>query len=172
MTVPTNPGRRRMPLHPPLVHIPIGALLSAAVLDVVSALSGTGHGSARDLYRAGTWVLIIGTTVMFVAALAGLADRSGTTEPGSSARRAANRHAAVMTVVLLLSVVDLVLRRQHYAAAGSTPAAVLVLEAFAVVLTIVGGHAGGRLVHRWSQDTDHGAAVSAPAGTFEEPAAR
>ncbi|MFF0521294.1 DUF2231 domain-containing protein [Actinomadura nitritigenes] len=173
MTSPATPGRRRMPYHPPLVHVPIGASITAAVLDAISAATGSGHGSARNLYEAATWVLMVGMGVMFVAALAGLADRSRVLERGPAARRGVNRHAAIMGTVMVLTIAELTLRRQRYPDAGAPPAAVLVVEAIAVALTIFGLHVGGKLVHGRGQGLAAGVAPApAPAGGIEEPAER
>lgn len=171
MTSPATPGPRRLPFHPPLVHVPIGGVITAAVLDVVSALTGSGHGSARDLYRAATWVLMIGMGVMFVAALAGLADRPGVLARQPAARGRVNRHAGVMGAVMAVTIADLTLRRQHYGAAGATPAAVLVIEAVAVALLVYGGHQGGKLTHGTHQDADV-ASGGEPAAAVEEQPAR
>lgn len=173
MTSPVTPGRRRMRYHPPLVHVPIGASITAAVLDVISAATGFGHGSARALYEAATWVLMVGMGVMFVAALAGLADRRRVLERGSAARRGVNQHAVIMGTVMVLTIVELTMRRQQYPDAGATPAVVLVVEAITVALMIFGLHVGGRLVYGRNQDRAVGVAPGpAPTGTAGESAER
>lgn len=144
---PTEPGPTR-PLHPPLVHTPIGATVTAVVLDVISAVGGGTHPWARDLFRAGTFVLMVGTGVMFAAAFAGLVDRARGTVASTRSRRQVNRHAAVMAALLVLSVVELFLRRGHYADAASTPVAIVVLGLLAFALVTVGGELGGRLTYR------------------------
>jgi uncharacterized membrane protein len=170
---PRDPWPAAYALHPPLVHVPIGASITAAVLDAISVATGSGHGSARNLYEAATWVLVVGMGVMFVAALAGLADRSRVLERGPAARRGVNQHAAIMGTVMVLTIAELTLRRQQYPDAGATPAVVLVVEAITVALTIFGLHVGGKLVYGRGQDLAAGVMPApAPAGSVEEPAER
>jgi uncharacterized membrane protein len=143
------PERKALrPVHPRLVHVPIGAKVAAAAFDVISAAGGGTHPWARDLFRAGAFVLMIGTGSMFAAAIAGMVDRARWTAPSSRTRRQANWHAAVMSALAVLCVVEIVLRRGSYADAKSSPAVIVVLGLAALVLVVVGGELGGRLVYR------------------------
>lgn len=135
------------PLHPPLTDVPIGAIVITAVVDVASS-TGAGHSWARELYRAGTSSLMIGTAVLFLAVAAGLLDRARTTRRGSPPRRAVNVHAWLMTAVGLLAIANILVRRQGYPGAQHTPAVVLVLSLITVVVTVIGGALGGKLVYR------------------------
>lgn len=146
MTTDSAEPATSRPWHPQLMHTPIGAAVAAVVLDVISAVGGGAHAWARDLFRAGTFV--IGTSVMFLAATTGLVDRARGTAPSTRARRKVNRHAAVMSVVIVLSVVELFLRRGHYADAASTPAVIVALSLLTSALVTVGGELGGRLIYR------------------------
>lgn len=60
----------RRPWHPPLTHIPIGAVVITAVLDVISLAGGAGHPWARDMFRGGTFTLMAGTAATPPAVLA------------------------------------------------------------------------------------------------------
>lgn len=137
----------RRPLHPPLVHIPVGGVVAAAICDVVSA-AGSAHPWAHDWFKGGSYALMIGTAVLFLAAVAGLADRTRATRRGSAPRSLVNRHALVMSLVALACVADLVLRNNVYSSARSAPVAVLVLTLASLGGVIVGGELGGRLVYR------------------------
>jgi uncharacterized membrane protein len=137
----------RRPLHPPLVHIAIGGVVAASVCDVVSTVAAT-HPSARAWFVGGSYALIIGTTVLILAAIAGLADRARSTQKGSVQRSKVNRHALVMSFLGLVCIVDLVLRNNVYSTHKSTPAAVLALTLVALVVMVAGGELGGRLVYR------------------------
>lgn len=139
----TGHGR---PLHPPLTDVPIGAIVITAVVDVVSS-AGEGHSWARELYRAGTFSVMIGTAVLFLAVAAGLLDRARTTRRGSPVRRAVNVHAWLMTAVGLLAIANILVRRQGYPGAQHTPAVVLVLSLIALAVMVIGGALGGKLVY-------------------------
>lgn len=145
------------PVHPPLVHAPIGAIVAAAAFDVISAAGGGTHSWARDLFRAGTFVLMVGTVFMFPAVIAGVVDRNRETMPSSRTRRQVNWHAAVMSALTVLCVLEIVLRQESYANARSSPAVIVALGLSALALAAIGGELGGRLVYR------SGVGVQAPA---------
>lgn len=136
------------PVHPPLVHAPIGAIVAAAAFDVISAAGGGTHPWARDLFRAGTFVLMVGTVFMFAAVITGVVDRARGTMPSSHTRRQVNRHAAVMSALIVLCVLEIVLRWGSYADAQSSPVAIVALGLLALALAAIGGELGGRLVYR------------------------
>jgi nitrite reductase/ring-hydroxylating ferredoxin subunit/uncharacterized membrane protein len=83
------------PLHPAAVQLPVGAWLSAAVLDLLP-------GDKRDLpgyRRSATALLVLGTASAVPAAAAGLADWATLS---ASQRRVGLVHAAANTVALAL----------------------------------------------------------------------
>jgi uncharacterized membrane protein len=143
----SSSGQRR-PIHPPLVHAPIGAVVLAGACDLVSAVGGASHGWAQTWFKGGTCALTVGAAVLVLAAIAGFADRVRRTGPGSAGRAAVNRHAAVMSLMGVVWVVDLMLRTTLYASAQHTPALVLVVTLAALTLATLGGELGGRLVYR------------------------
>ncbi|MGH3422628.1 MAG: DUF2231 domain-containing protein, partial [Streptosporangiaceae bacterium] len=116
--------------------------------DVISAAAGGAHPWARDMYRAGTFVLMVGTGVLFLAMIAGFIDRARFTAPASRPRRGVNRHAVVMTAVAALCVMEIIVRGDLDAGATSTPAVVVVLSLAGATLLGIGSDLGGRLVYR------------------------
>ena len=134
------------PLHPPLTDVPVVAYLFAAAFDVLSLALHDGHpATGRELYVAGTWVLLGGGFVSLFAALTGWADWHRSSQPGTQARRTINAHAIIMIVVTVLVLVDLAVRL----GAGDdpyTPAFAAVLSVLAGVLVTVGATYGGTLV--------------------------
>jgi uncharacterized membrane protein len=138
-------GRR--PVHPPLVHVPVGGVIVATVCDVVSA-AGSGHSWSRSWFQGGSYALIVGTAVLLAAVVTGFVERGRRTGAGTRQRSAVNRHAVVMSLLGVVCIVDLVLRNNHYSGARHTPAMVLVLTLVALVLTGVGGELGGQLAYR------------------------
>jgi uncharacterized membrane protein len=147
---------RRRPLHPPLVHAPIGGVVIAAACDLVSGAGGASHDWARSWFNGATYALLIGTVLLALAALAGFADRARQTVARSPDRAAVDRHAAVMSLMGVVCVTDLLLRTDHYGSAHHTPTVVLVLTLASLALATLGGELGGRLVYR------DGIAVAAP----------
>jgi uncharacterized membrane protein len=144
----TSSSDPRRPVHPPLVHVPIGAVVIAAVCDVVSSVGGASHGWAQTWYTAGSCALIVGAAVLCLAVIAGLVDRARRTERGSGERAAVTRHAIAMSLMSAACVADLVLRDTRYDSAQHTPAVVLVLSLVTVALATLGGELGGWLVYR------------------------
>lgn len=138
-------GMAGKPLHPPLTDIPVGAYTLAAAFDVISVL--TNGELARDLYRAGTFVLIGGGVVSLLAAATGVADWVGSTPRRTQAWRTVNAHALVMTTLTVLVLALIALRVTTYADEPATPLLILVLSVLAATLTAVGGAIGGSLVY-------------------------
>jgi uncharacterized membrane protein len=144
----TNGSAPRRPLHPPLVHVPVGGVVIAAMCDLVSLIGGASHGWATTWFKGGSYALLAATAMLLVAALAGFVDRARHTDPGGPDRAAINRHAAAMSLMGIVCIVDVVLRSGHYDSAPHTPAVVLVLTFVALALAALGGELGGRLVYR------------------------
>jgi uncharacterized membrane protein len=153
----------RSPIHPPLVHAPIGGVVIAAACDVVSGVGGASHGWAQTWFRGGSYALIVATAVLVMAVVAGFVDRARRTARGSGERAAVNRHAVVMSLMGAACVTDVVLRTTHYESARHTPVLVLALGLVAVALATLGGELGGRLVYR------HGIGIDAPAPPKPRP---
>jgi uncharacterized membrane protein len=141
-------GYAGKPYHPPLTDVPVTAYLFAAVFDVVSLATRTGHPVvARQLFVAATWTLLGGAAVSLLAALTGWADWHRSSEPGTQARRTINAHAVTMLTVTGVVLADLGVRWFGYADAHGAPAVVMVLSVVAALLVTVGATLGGSLVY-------------------------
>lgn len=141
------------PLHPPLTDIPIAAYVIGAGMDVVSYAGNLLLGLddapwARDFYRAGTFVLVVGVSFAVLTAATGFADWLDT-EPGTQVRRTANAHAWIMIAVTATMLTDVSLRWFRYADEPSTPFVILVASVGAAVLTFVGAAYGGSLIYEY-----------------------
>jgi hypothetical protein len=68
-------GARADPAHPRWTHGPLGGVLLVAVFDVVSVAGGT-LPWAREVYRAGTFGLMVTSALLVVALITGLVDRA------------------------------------------------------------------------------------------------
>jgi len=142
-----GPAGRR-PLHPAVNHIPIGGVVAAAIFDAVSAIAGSEHALSRDLYRAGTFVLMVANGFMLVVIATGLLDRGRATTKGTTTRARVNQHAWTMAAIVPVLALEIILRRQKYPSALHTPTAPLLLTLLALVVVIVGAELGGRLTYR------------------------
>jgi uncharacterized membrane protein len=137
------------PLHPPLTDFPVAAYILVAVFDVMSAIGGKNHGWAREMWHAGTFVLICGAAVSLLTALTGLWDAWKSSEAGTQARRTINTHATIMLTVTVLVAADLALRLNDYHTRRVSPVGITVLSAFIAVLVAIGATFGGSLVFEY-----------------------
>lgn len=133
------------PLHPPLTDVPIGAVVLATALDVISA-AGAGSAWSREFYQAATFVLIAGALVAVAAAVTGFWDRWRSSEPGTQARRTINAHALLMTTTVVLVLANLAVRWLVYHSNPHTPPIVLALSVAGALVGAVGATFGGSLV--------------------------
>lgn len=133
------------PTHPRWTHVPVGGVVIVAGLDVMS-LAGHSRPWAHELYRAGTFVLMVASAAMVVAIGTGLVDRARIRD--DRVRNRVNKHAALMDLMAGVALMDLALRRLVHADAQRTPGIVLAMSLLALALSLVGGDLGGRLTYR------------------------
>lgn len=150
------------PTHPPLTDFPIVCYVLTAIFDVVSFV---GHGSgadprpfARDLFTAGTYVIIAGVIVSLGAAATGFwdwwkgIDRERTGPLGRAKHtqvwRTINAHMAIMLTVTAIAVADVIARLARSDAAYAPPD-VVVLSVLAGALVAIGATYGGSLVFEY-----------------------
>jgi uncharacterized membrane protein len=135
------------PLHPALVHFPIGLLLSATIADLawLAGLIGDPHIAAV--------LMAAGLAAAIAAMAAGAVDFARLEE---SVVPHALRHVGVVAVAWIGYGIALYLRRESLA--GTVPAgtASLALSFASAALLSLGGWLGGRLVYTF------GAGVSKP----------
>lgn len=147
------------PTHPPLTDFPIVSYVLTAIFDLISFL---GHGSsadprpfARELYIAGTYVMIAGAIVSLGAATTGFwdwwkgIDREPTGLLGRAKHtqvwRTINAHMAIMLSVTAIAIADIVVRLAQSDARYS-PGVVLILSVITAALVAIGATYGGSLV--------------------------
>ena len=129
------------PLHPLLVHLPLGLWLLALILDIVS-FSDASNGWARE---GAFWALAIGTGVALVAAVAGYADWLDI-RADQPAQNAAIWHMALMFPATVIFAIDTVLHRIPITGFRVGGVA-LGLTIAGNLLTMVGGYLGGLMVY-------------------------
>ena len=146
-----NKGLRGLagkPFHPPLTDVPIAAYLFAAVFDVLSrVLHGAHPVVGRQLFVAGTWVLLGGVAVSVLAALTGAIDWWRSSEPGTQARRTINAHASIMITVTALALADVLIRLTAGRDDACTGTGLVLLSVLAALLVSLGATYGGSLVY-------------------------
>jgi nitrite reductase/ring-hydroxylating ferredoxin subunit/uncharacterized membrane protein len=130
-----------------LIPFPIAFLSSATLVDAIGWAS-----ESPALWTAGRYLSLAGIATALLAAIPGFIDYVYTVPPASSGRRRATRHLAFnLTAVTLYAAA-------WWIRSGLPPqpvAAVVGLEAVALVLLGTGGFMGGTLVTRNLIGVDH-----------------
>ncbi|GHF41242.1 putative membrane protein [Deinococcus metalli] len=121
------------PVHPLLVHLPLGGWVIAAVLDHLPAKSPGANDHAADV------ALTLGTLGAVPTIATGWLDWSNTR---GEARRTGLIHGALNETAFLLNVGSLVARRRGRRGLGKA------LSGAALGLAVAGGFLGGELVYR------------------------
>lgn len=144
------------PVHPALVHFPIGLLFGGAVFDLL----GVGLDRAM-LWQVGYYLVIAGVGTALLAAVPGYIDYFFTVPPNSSAKTRATRHMVANLIVVGLFAAAWLLRDGSLA----PPTISLVLEIAGSLLLGYAGFLGGQLVTRNQIGVDH---RYADAGQWQE----
>ena len=126
------------PLHPALVHFPIGLLLSATIADVARLA-----GLTQDAHVAAV-MMAAGLVMALLAMGAGLLDFTRLEEPVVPH---ALRHMAAVGLAWLGYAVALYLRRDVLTGGTDVGAASVALSIASALLLALGGWLGGRLVY-------------------------
>lgn len=129
------------PLHPLLVHLPIGLLYLTVLLDIVALFFDGGN----VLVRAAFYCLLVGFISALLAAVPGLADRADIRDD-HPARKTANTHMALNIAAVGLTAFSLILRYGSLDA-PSTPISPFLLSLVAVAFVSYSGYLGGILVY-------------------------
>lgn len=129
------------PLHPALVHFPIGLFVLSLVLDIASYLNFT----SNDLFQASLYAMAFGLAMGVLAALTGLVDRSDI-RLDHPARKTSTIHMVLNLTVLGLFGINFFLRLgQGDLAVVTLP---YILLSFVGVGIILGsGYLGGTMVY-------------------------
>lgn len=127
------------PLHPLLVHLPIGFWLASLIFDIIAMAGGNAGLGTAALYLIGFGIL--GALLAAPAGLADFLDIPG----GTQARRIALSHGLLNVLILGLYFLNFFMR------GGFSPykpitGAELALNCISIGLLLVSGYLGGTLV--------------------------
>ncbi|MGZ9235976.1 MAG: DUF2231 domain-containing protein [Anaerolineales bacterium] len=131
----------RHPLHPALVHFPIGLFLLSLILDIASYV----WSDSTNLVRVSFYAMVTGFGVGLVAALAGLVDRSDI-RLDHPARKTVNLHMTLNLIAMGFFAINLFLRVRQ-PDLNTTPVFVLLLSLVGVGMILLSGYLGGTMVY-------------------------
>lgn len=129
------------PLHPALVHFPIGLFLLSLILDIASYLEVT----SNVLFRASLYAMGVGLGMGILAALTGLVDRSDI-RLDHPARKTSTIHMVLNLTALGLFGINFFLRLGQEDLSGFT-LIYLLLSLIGVGIFLVSGYLGGKMVY-------------------------
>lgn len=132
------------PVHPALVHFPIGLFVLSLVLDIASYLNIT----SNDLSRASLYTMGIGLAMGILAALTGLVDRSDI-RLDHPARKTSTIHMVLNLTALGLFAINFFLRLGQTDLTGlaGLPLSYLLLSLAGVGILLGSGYLGGTMVY-------------------------
>ena len=129
------------PLHPALVHFPIGLFILSLLLDITARLVG----ESNALVLAAFYSMVFGAVMAVLAAITGLVDWSDI-RIDHPAKGRATTHMLLNLVAVGLYLANIVLRIGELDSA-STPILPLTLSLVAVTLILISGYLGGTLIY-------------------------
>lgn len=128
------------PLHPAVVHFPVGLLLSATIADVAWLTGLTGNVQVGAVMMAG------GLAAGLVAMALGMVDLTTVEEPLVPH---ALQHVGAMGLAWLGYAIALYLRRDIFSGGESLTVASAVVSLVSAALLSAGGWLGGQLVYTY-----------------------
>ncbi len=130
------------PLHPVLVHLPVGLWSASIMFDVAYLFSRN-----PDLASASYYSIFIGLLGAFFAVIAGFAEFANI-KPGTEAKRKTMTHMILNLIVTVFFIVSYLMRKEMLAQ-GTIPTASIVISAIAFVLLSISGYIGGDLAYNY-----------------------
>ncbi|MGZ3707741.1 MAG: DUF2231 domain-containing protein [Bdellovibrionota bacterium] len=129
----------RHPLHPLLVHLPVGLWICSLIMDIVFLTSGSASWATASFYTMG-----IGLAGVVLAVPAGLADYLDIPS-NTRVKQIATTHMLMNFGVFALYVANLILRMGSQIVTGPE----LLISLASVALLGVSGYFGGLLVYQY-----------------------
>jgi len=129
------------PIHPLLIHFPIGLFILSFILDLISLA----FPSAPNLVRDAFYAMLLGIITAVIAAVPGLVDYTDI-RSDHPAKRTATAHLTLNLIVVALYGINLGVRSSTLDEL-KTPIAPLVLSLIGIVLLSASSYLGGRLIY-------------------------
>jgi len=131
----------RHPIHPMLVHFPIGLFVLSLLLDLASLAFANAPSLVRDSFYA----MLLGVTTALIAAVPGFVDYTNI-RSDHPAKRTATAHMILNLIVVALYGINLGVRSSSLADPRISLLP-LVLSLVGIALLSASGYLGGRLVY-------------------------
>src|SRR6266567_4054401 len=131
----------RHPVHPMLVHFPIGLFILSLILDLASLA----FPSVPDLVRDSFYAMLVGVITALIAAVPGFVDYTDI-RGDHPAKPTATAHMTLNLIVVALYGINLGVRSSMLAD-SKIPLLPLILSLVGVALLSASGYLGGRLVY-------------------------
>jgi uncharacterized membrane protein len=131
------------PVHPALVHFPVGLWVTSTFWDSMGAATGNILWS-----QLGFWSVVMGLVLAIPAAVAGLMDFAALPR-GHPAATTAVWHMLTMFSAASVYLLEVGIRIDPTPLSGMRLAAVLILSWLGLILVAAGGWFGGQMVYRY-----------------------
>lgn len=132
------------PLHPFLVHLPVGLWIASLIFDIGFKVNGNTNFAVTSFY-----CLLFGLIGALLAVPAGLADYVDIPE-NTMPKRIATTHFMMNGGIIILVAINLFLRyRLQFGVPGYITVPQLALSVFTIIALSVSGYLGGLLVYRY-----------------------
>jgi len=129
------------PLHPALVHIPIGLFPMSLLFDLLSR----GGGGGNALVQTSFYCITLGLIVSLLAAATGLADWLDI-KPDKPAYRIGLWHMGLNALMVVIWAINLGLRWPDFRSESRVATMPLILSVVGTVILVVSGYLGSRMV--------------------------
>jgi nitrite reductase/ring-hydroxylating ferredoxin subunit/uncharacterized membrane protein len=146
------------PLHPLLIHFPIGLFILALVLDVASFARDDGNAMARSAFVA----IVAGIITALLAAGPGTVDWLDIRDD-HPAKKTGTYHMLLNVAAVILYAISVALRWGTLEEANRTPVLAFIVSLIAAIVLTVSGYLGGHMVY------NDGIAVGRHRRTSETP---
>ena len=138
----------REPIHPAMVHLPVGLWVSGLIFDIINVCRPGNHAMVLTSF----WCIVGGLVGALLAIPFGVADWWDI-KSDKPAHRLGILHLSINGVVWLIFVIDFAIRVGYVANATTVSISQLILTIVGDVLLLISGYIGGLMVY------DYGTAV-------------
>lgn len=137
-------GRRiHHPLHPMVVHLPVGLWVASLIFDITFLIGGR-----ASIATASYYCILIGVLGASLAILTGIAELKAIPR-GSQASRIAWTHLTLAIVTTVLYVLNLESRYRTQATPTFITSGQFILSIFSLILLSMTGYLGGLLIYNY-----------------------